>query len=401
MISIENVQQAAKMIKDTVIKTPLVYSSSLSKMLDGEIYLKLENLQKTGSFKIRGATYSILIHKDEIGHGGVVAASAGNHAQGVALAARQALIPATIVMPEWASITKQEATRGYGGEVVIEGQSLKECIKKAQQLALEGKTFIHPFDDPDIITGQGTVALEILEDLKQTDMILVPIGGGGIISGIASTVKSIRPSVKVIGVQSAACPSAYESYRSGKITSVDSHHSIADGISVKQVGDLNFEIIKKYVDDVVLVEEDQIAAAILLLLERKKILAEGAGAVPLAALLNGSVTVPRGSSVVLLISGGNVDSPLLGRILSQGLLKSARIMRIRVRLTDAPGSLVQLLALISGLKANILNVYHDRLAQNLPLYVTRVDMELETRGPEHVEKIAHKLNMAGYEMELR
>jgi threonine dehydratase len=401
MISIENVQQAAKMIKDTVIKTPLVYSSSLSKMLDGEIYLKLENLQKTGSFKIRGATYSILIHKDEIGHGGVVAASAGNHAQGVALAARQALIPATIVMPEWASITKQEATRGYGGEVVIEGQSLKECIKKAQQLALEGKTFIHPFDDPDIITGQGTVALEILEDLKQTDMILVPIGGGGIISGIASTVKSIRPSVKVIGVQSAACPSAYESYRSGKITSVDSHHSIADGISVKQVGDLNFEIIKKYVDDVVLVEEDQIAAAILLLLERKKILAEGAGAVPLAALLNGSVTVPRGSSVVLLISGGNVDSPLLGRILSQGLLKSARIMRIRVRLTDAPGSLAQLLALISGLKANILNVYHDRLAQNLPLYVTRVDMELETRGPEHVEKIAHKLNMAGYEMELR
>jgi threonine dehydratase len=401
MISIKNVQQAAKMIKGTVIKTPLVYSSSLSQMFDGEIYLKLENLQKTGSFKIRGATYSILARKDEIGHGGVVAASAGNHAQGVALAARQALIPATIVMPEWASITKQEATRGYGGEVVIEGQSLKECIKKAQQLALEGKTFIHPFDDPDIITGQGTVALEILEDLKQTDMILVPIGGGGIISGIASTVKSIRPSVKVIGVQSAACPSAYESYRSGKITSVDSHHSIADGISVKQVGDLNFEIIKKYVDDVVLVEEDQIAAAILLLLERKKILAEGAGAVPLAALLNGSVTVPRGSRVVLLISGGNVDSPLLGRILSQGLLKSARIMRIRVRLTDAPGSLAQLLALISGLKANILNVYHDRRVRDLPLYVTRVDMELETRGPEHVEKIAHKLNMAGYEIELR
>jgi threonine dehydratase len=401
MISIENVQQAAKMIKGTVIKTPLIYSPSFSQMFDGEIYLKLENLQKTGSFKIRGATYYILTHKDEIGQGGVVAASAGNHAQGVALAAKQALIPATIVMPEWASITKQEATRGYGGDVVIEGQSLKECIKKAQQMALEGKTFIHPFDDPDIITGQGTVALEILEDLKQTDMIVVPIGGGGIISGIASTIKSVRPDVKIIGVQSAACPSAYESYRSGKITSVDSHHSIADGISVKQVGNLNFDIIRKCVDDVVLVEEDQIAAAILLLLERKKILAEGAGAVPLAALLNGSVTVPRGSRVVLLISGGNVDSPLLGRILSQGLLKNARIMRIRVRLTDAPGSLVQLLALISGLKANILHVYHDRRARNLPLYVTRVDLELETRGPEHVEKIAHKLNMAGYEMELR
>ncbi len=401
MISVENVQQAAKMIKGKVIRTPLVYSPSLSKIFEGEIYLKLENLQTTGSFKIRGATYTILTHKDEIGHGGVVAASAGNHAQGVALAARRALIPATIVMPEWASITKQEATRGYGGEVVIEGQSLKECVKKAEQMALEGKTFIHPFDDPDIIVGQGTMGLEILEDLKETDMILVPIGGGGIISGIASTVKSIRPGIKVIGVQSAACPSAYESYRSGKITSVDSYHSIADGISVKQVGNLNFDIIKKCVDDVVLVEEDQIAAAILLLLERKKILAEGAGAVPLAALLNGSVTVPRGSKVVLLISGGNVDSSLLGRILSQGLLKNDRIMRIRVRLTDAPGSLVQLLALISGLKANILNVYHDRRARNLPLYVTRVDLELETRGPDHVEKIAHKLNMAGYEVELR
>lgn len=401
MISIENVRQAAKMIKGKVIKTPLVYSPSFSNMFGGEIHLKLENLQKTGSFKIRGATYSILIHKERIGHGGVVTASAGNHAQGVALAARQALIPATIVMPEWASITKQEATRGYGGKVVIEGQSLGECLKKAEEMALQGKTFIHPFDDPDIIVGQGTMALEILEDLKETDMILVPVGGGGIISGIASTVKSIRPGVKVIGVQSAACPSAYESYRSGKITKVDSHRSIADGISVKQVGELNFEIIRECVDDVVLVEEDQIAAAILLLLERKKILAEGAGAVSLAALLNGSVTVPRGSRVVLLISGGNVDSPLLGRILSQGLLKSARIMRIRVRLTDAPGSLVQLLALISGLKANILNVYHDRRARNLPLYVTRVDLELETRGPDHVKKIAHKLNMAGYEMELR
>jgi threonine dehydratase len=401
MISIENVQQAATLIKGTVVKTPLMHSPSFSKMFGGEIYLKLENLQKTGSFKIRGATHTILTHKDEIGHGGVVAASAGNHAQGVALAASQARIPATIVMPEWASITKQEATRGYGGQVVIEGQSLKECIQKARQIALEGKMFIHPFDDPDIITGQGTVALEILEDLKQTDMILVPIGGGGIISGIAATVKSIRPGVKIIGVQSAACPSAYESCRNGKITRVDSYRSIADGISVKQVGELNFEIIRKYVDEVVLVEEDQIAAAILLLLERKKILAEGAGAVPLAALLNGSVTVPRGSRVVLLISGGNVDSPLLGRILSHGLLKNARIMRIRVRLSDAPGSLAQLLALISGLKANVLHVYHGRSERDLPIYVTRVDLELETRGPEHVEKIVRKLNSAGYETALR
>jgi threonine dehydratase len=401
MISIEKVKQAANLIKGKVIRTPLVYSPSLSHMVGGEIYLKLENLQKTGSFKIRGATYCILKNKDEIGPGGVVAASAGNHAQGVALAARQANIPATIVMPEWASISKQEATRAYGGEVVIAGQTLGESIKKAEEMVQEGKTFIHPFDDPDIIAGQGTVALEIFDDLKETDMILAPIGGGGFISGIASTVKSIRPEVKVIGVQSAACPSAYESCRKGKIIRVDSKQSIADGISVKQVGELNFHIIRKSVDDVVLVEEDHIAAAILLLLERKKILAEGAGAVSLAALLNGSVAVPRGSKVVLLISGGNVDSSLLGRIISQGLLKNGRTMRFRVRLDDTPGSLAKLLTLISALKANVLHIVHERNVKDLPIYVTRVDLELETRGPTHVDEITRELNTAGYELVLR
>lgn len=401
MISIEKVKQAANLIKGKVIKTPLVYSPSLSHMFGGEIYLKLENLQKTGSFKIRGATHCILKNKDEIGPGGVVAASAGNHAQGVALAARQANIPATIVMPEWASISKQEATRAYGGGVVIAGQTLGESIKKAEEMVQEGKTFIHPFDDLDIIAGQGTVALEIFDDLKETDMILAPIGGGGFISGIASTVKSIRPEVKVIGVQSAACPSAYESCRKGKITRVDSKQSIADGISVKQVGELNFHIIRKSVDDVVLVEEDHIAAAILLLLERKKILAEGAGAVSLAALLNGSVAVPRGSKVVLLISGGNVDSSLLGRIISQGLLKNGRTMRFRMRLDDTPGSLAKLLTLISALKANVLHIVHERNVKDLPIYVTRVDLELETRGTTHVDEITRELNTAGYELVLR
>jgi len=389
------------MLKGKVIRTPLIHSPSLSQMFGGEIYLKLENLQKTGSFKIRGVTHYILTNKDKIGPRGVVAASAGNHAQGVALAARQARIAATIVMPEWASITKQEGTRGYGGEVVIEGKSLGESLKKAEELAMDGKTFIHPFDDPDIITGQGTIGLEILEDLKEIDMVIIPIGGGGIISGIASIVKSIKPTINIVGVQSTACPSAYESYHRGKIIRVPSKYSIADGISVKQVGILNFNMIRKFVDDVVLVEEDQIAAAILLLLERKKILAEGSGAVSLAALLNGSVKVLPGSRVVLLISGGNVDSSLLGRILSQGLFKHGRIMRIRVRLSDTPGSLSQLLIIISALKANVLHIYHDRNARNLPIYVTHVDLELETRGPEHVEEIAQKLSLAGYEFELK
>lgn len=401
MISIESVQEAAKLIKGKVIRTPLVSSPSLSKMFGGEIYLKLENLQKTGSFKIRGATHSILRHHDKIASGGVVAASAGNHAQGVALAAKQAHVPSTIVMPEWASISKQEATRGYGGKVVIAGQSLGESLKKAEEIAGEDKTFIHPFDDPDIIAGQGTVALEILEDLKEVDSILVPIGGGGLISGVALAAKTIRPQVNIIGVQSAACPSAYESYRKGKITRVESEQSIADGISVKQVGELNFHIIRNFVDDVVLVEEDHIAAAILLLLERKKILAEGAGAVSLGALLNGSVSVLPGSRVVLLISGGNVDSSLLGRMLGQGLLKNGRIMRFRVRLDDTPGTLAKLLALISDLKANVLHVYHDRNIRGLPIYDIRVDLELETRGPGHVDEIAGRLNAAGYELELR
>lgn len=401
MISVERIQHAAEVLKGKVIRTPLIHSPSLSQLFGGEIYLKLENLQKTGSFKIRGATYYVLTKKDKIGPGGVVTASAGNHAQGVALAARQARIPATIVMPEWASISKQEATRGYGGDVVIEGKNLGESLKKAEEMTLEGKTFIHPFDNPDIITGQGTIALEIMEDLKEIDMIIVPIGGGGIISGIASFVKSIKPTINVIGVQSTACPSAYESFHRGEITRVSSEYSIADGISVKQVGALNFEMIRKFVDDVVLVEEDQIAAAILLLLERKKILAEGSGAVSLAALLNGSVKIPQRSRVVLLISGGNVDSCLLGRILSQGLFKNGRIMRIRVRLSDTPGSLSQLLIIISALKANVLHIYHDRNIRNLPIYVTHVDLELETRSHEHVEEIVQNLTLAGYEFELK
>jgi len=389
------------MMKGKVIRTPLIYSPSLSEMFGGEIYLKLENLQKTGSFKIRGAMYYILTNKDKIGHSGVVAASAGNHAQGVALAASQARIPATIIMPEWASISKQEATRGYGGEIVIEGKSLGESLIKAEEMALGGKIFIHPFNDPDIITGQGTIAHEIIEDLKKIDMIIVPVGGGGLISGIGAFVKSLIPTIKVIGVQSAACPSAYESYYRRKITKVSSQYSIADGISVKQVGELNFEIIRKVVDDVVLVEEDQIAAAILLLLERKKILAEGSGAVSLAALLNGSIKISRKDRVVLLISGGNVDSSLLGRILSQGMLKNGRIMRIRVRLSDTPGSLSQLLIIISALKANVLHIYHDRNVRNLPIYVTHVDLELETRSHKHVEEIAQKLTIAGYDFELK
>jgi threonine dehydratase len=367
-------------------------------MTGAQVYLKLENLQSTGSFKLRGATYKLLTRLSEIGPEGVVAASAGNHAQGVALSARRAGARSTIVMPEWASITKQEATRNYGGEVILEGQSIGESIHKAKELAQAGRMFIHPFDDPDIITGQGTIGLEILEDLPDPDLILVPVGGGGLISGIALAVKALQPRAKVLGVQSTACPSAYEACRKGVVERVESFRSIADGIAVKQVGELTFSIIREKVDDIVLVEEDRIAAAILSLLERKKILAEGAGAVPLAALCSPTVRVEKGKKVVLVISGGNVDSPLLGRVIWQGLSRNGRLMRFSVCLDDVPGTLTRLLSVIAGLKANVLHIYHERSGMDLSIHSSRVQLELETRGPDHILEMFRELKAAGYEI---
>lgn len=401
MILLEEIARASEIIKNKIIRTPLVHSPTLSRRFGGKIYLKLENLQKTGSFKIRGATYKIQNNLGAIGPGGVVAASAGNHAQGVALAAAQSGVRSTIVMPEWVSISKQEATRNYGGEVRIEGDSLGASIEIARKFAGNEISFIHPFDDMDIITGQGTIALEILEDLNDTDMIIAPIGGGGLISGIASAVRSIKPDIKIIGVQSAACPSAYESIKKGKISKVDSQSSIADGISVKQLGGLSFKIIQNHIDEVVLVEEKHIALAILTLLERKKILAEGAGAVSLAALINGSVKISGNKKVVLIISGGNVDSPLLGRIISHGLAKNGRIMRFLVKLDDTPGALSGLLKLIAGLKANVLDIHHDRYIKDAPLDISYVELELETRSHSHIEEIFSALEINGYDIELK
>lgn len=400
MVNLEQVRDAERILEGRIIRSPLVHSPTFSRMFEAEVHLKLENLQKTGSFKVRGATYRIFKTLEQIGPAGVVAASAGNHAQGVALAARQAGIPATIVMPQWASISKQEATRGYHGEVVISGHSLGESLAKARDLAAEGRSFIHPFDDADIIAGQGTIGLEILRQLPDPDVILVPVGGGGLIAGIATAVRQVRPAIRVIGVQTAECPSAYESLRRGQRLEVAARPSLADGISVKQPGEITFELIRRWVDRVVLVEEEQIAAAILMLLERKKVLAEGAGAVPLAALMSGALEDIRGRRVVLVISGGNVDSPLLGRILRKGLIKKGRVMRLSVRLEDVPGSLAGLLKIISQLHANVLHIYHDRSGRDLPTYVTRVELELETRGFEHMEEIEARVRQAGYQVNL-
>lgn len=398
MVSLSDIQNAQRVLEGRVIHTPLIYSPTFSRMVGSQIFMKLENLQKTGSFKSRGATYKIVSRLKEIGPQGVVAASAGNHAQGVALAAKQANLPATIVMPKWASITKQEATRGYGGEIILRGDSIDESIAHALELSREGRTFIHPYDDPDIITGQGTIGLEILQDLKDVDLILVPVGGGGLISGVATAAKELRPEVKIFGVQTVACPSAYKACQMGSTFLVDAEKSIADGIAVREIGETNFPIIKEKVEDIFLVEEDQIAAAMLLLLERKKVLAEGAGVVPLAAVLNAALPIPKGSKVVLVISGGNVDSPLVGRIIRQGLFRNGRLMRFAVILDDVPGSLARILTLIAEQKGNVLHIDHTRIGRSMPINVSRVELEIETRGYQHIQEISEVLAATGYQI---
>ncbi|MGD9976052.1 MAG: threonine ammonia-lyase, partial [Desulfatirhabdiaceae bacterium] len=371
-ITLDEFKRVAAGIQDVIIQTPVIFSPTLSRMFDARIFLKLENLQKTGSFKIRGAAHKILSQAKQIGSKGVVAASAGNHAQGVALAASIAGIPSTIVMPEWASISKQEATRNYGGTVILAGSSIDESLNAALEISRSGPCFVHPFDDRDIIVGQGTIGLEICQSLHNVDMVWAPVGGGGLIAGVATALHHICPHARVIGVQAAVCPSAQAAFQAGAPLSVDAAPSLADGITVRQVGTLSFDLMKKEVEQVVLVEEAQIARAMLLLLERKKILAEGAGAIPLAALLSRSADIPSGATVVLIISGGNVDSPLLGRIIQQGLIRNGRVMRIRILLNDAPGSLARLLSLVASLKANVLNIFHDRFQGDRPVYMTVV-----------------------------
>lgn len=395
-IPLSKIQTAARALKSKVINTPLIFSSALSRLFGCQLYLKLENLQRTGSFKVRGATYKLISALDHIGPGGVVAASAGNHAQGVALAARNADIEAFIVMPQWASIAKQEATRNYGGQVIIHGQNVAESLKLAQEMAADGKTLIHPFDDPDIIAGQGTIGLEIAAALPDVDVAIAPVGGGGLLSGVAIALKSVCPSVKIIGVQTQACPSASEALRNGIPTIVKSTHSVADGISVKQIGKIPCKVLSRLLDDLILVHEDDIIASILMLLERKKMLVEGAGAAPLAALIGGSLKLSSQSKVVLIISGGNMDISLLDRIIHRGMLKNGRIMRLGIMLDDRPGSLAKLLESIAALNANVLHIQHERNDKEMPLFTTRVNLDLETRSSTHVAEIYKGIQAAGY-----
>jgi threonine dehydratase len=396
MVSLEDIRAAQQRIAGHIIRTPLVYSPFFSARTGARVYLKLETLQKAGSFKVRGATNKILVNIAAVREHGVVAASAGNHAQGVAVAAHTAGVKATIVMPSWASIAKQEATRGYGAEIMIQGSSLEESIGRAAELAREGRLFIHPYDDDEVIAGQGTIGLEIHDDLPGADMIVVPVGGGGLIAGIATAVKAIKPGIRILGVQAAACPSASGACATGSPVRVTAQPTIADGIRVAECGARTCPVLKELVDEVVLVTEDEIADAMLLLLERKHIVAEGAGAAPLAALLNGSIAIPPGSNVVLVISGGNVDSAQLFRIVRQAMTRQGRILRFSVLLDDRPGTLAGLLSVIAGEGGNILHLDHTQGEGDVPVMMARVEIELETRGREHAGAILSAIGNAGY-----
>ena len=391
----EEIEVAQKKIRGAIRQTPMVYSDTFSKLTDKEVFLKLENLQKSGSFKIRGAYYKLAQLSPSERKKGVVAASAGNHAQGVAVASSLLGVKATIVMPEGASLAKQMATQSYGGEVLLFGQDTDEALDYAKKLAQSGKSLIHPFDDEHVIAGQGTIGLEILEEIPGVEAIIIPVGGGGLISGIATIVKKRRPRVKIIGVQSSHAPSAFLSLKHKRIVEVKRKPTLADGIAIRRVGEITFPIIQKVVDEIGTVQENEIASAILMLMERKRVVAEGAGAAPLAALLSKRLKI-RSKNVVLVISGGNIDVNLLDRIIEKGLSETGRIVRFGILMRDLPGSLAKLSNLIAQSHANILHIIHERAAKDIPVGFSKVILVLETRDPDHIEEVKKGLIERGY-----
>ncbi len=395
----EEIEVAQKKIQKAILRTPMIYSDTFSRLTGKEVFLKLENLQKTGSFKIRGAYYKLSQLTPLIKKRGVVAASAGNHAQGVALASSILGVHSTIVMPEGVSLAKQMATQAYGGEVVLFGQNTDEALRYARQLTEGDKFFIHPFDDEQVIAGQGTIGLEILKEVPGTEAIIVPIGGGGLISGIAAIVKKRRPDVKIIGVQSIHAASAFYSLKRKKIVEVKVKPTLADGIALQRVGEITFPLIQKGVEEIVTVEENEIASAILLLMERKRIVVEGAGATPLAALLSKSLKT-RLKKIVLVISGGNIDFHLLDRIIEKGLAQTGKLVRMSILLRDVPGALAKLSALVAEHRANILHIIHERAAKDIPIGFSKVILVLETRGSDHIREIQQGFRAKGYSLQI-
>ncbi len=397
MIDLKRIKKAYERVSDVVHHTPFGYAPILSDLSGYDIYLKKENLQRTGAFKLRGAFNKIATLVEDGSVDGVVAASAGNHAQGVAFSAKHFDIDATIVMPESTPLTKVQGVKELGATVILHGNNYDEAYGYALEYAKEnGREFVHPFTDDEVIAGQGTVAIEMLDEISNLDAVIVPIGGGGLISGIATVIKDISPKCKVIGVASKGAPAMANSYREGRAIDTTSVRTIADGIAVRDTSPKTLEYILKYVDDIQLVGEDEIANAILFLLEKQKVLVEGAGAVGVAAILHHKIDMPEGSKIGIVLSGGNIDVTMLSLIIEKGLIKSSRKMKLIVTLMDKPGSLMQFTEILTKVGANIVQIGYDRTSTDLKFGDAFVSVNLETKGVEHQEEIRRILKNSGF-----
>ena len=399
-ISLADIEKAVERLRPVLHHTELDLSSTFSKMTGGKVYLKCENRQKTGSFKIRGASNKIAAMVERGEAAPVVASSAGNHAQGVACAAAKFSIPATIVMPKAAPIAKVQATAGYGAKVVLHGDCYDDAYEEACRICeAEGAVFLHPYNDPEVIAGQGTLGLEILGDLPNVDIVLVPAGGGGLLAGVAFAIKQINPRVKVYGVQAEGADAIARSFSAGKLIHTDTAATIADGIAVKAPGDITVEMINRWSDGVLTVSDSEIANAILLLIERCKQIVEPAGATTLAAVLSGKLDI-QGKKAVCVMSGGNIDVSFVQGIIERGLAARGRRIRFIVRLLDRPGSLVQMLGVLADSGANVLTVEHDKLSPGLNPNETSVHVACEVGGKEHADAVLAQLRTLGYMVEL-
>lgn len=398
-VTFEMIKEAAQNLKGVIKETDFCFAESLSERSGAEVYLKLENLQQSGSFKIRGAYNKMLHLSDEEKQCGVVASSAGNHAQGVAISATKLGIKSTIVMPRSAPFAKIFATRNYGGEVVLEGEIYDEAYQKALEIKeATGATFVHPFNDPYVIAGQGTIGLEMIEEQPDLDVVLVPIGGGGIAAGIAMAIKTLNPNTKVIGVQTENAPSMYQSIKDGKIGTVKVTKSIADGIAVATPGDVTFPLIQQYVDEVITVSETQISQAFLLLLENCNLVCEGAGAVCVAAILSNQLDL-KGKKVGAVLSGGNIDTNLIESIINHAMMSLGRRTKIQVSITDRPGELNAFLDTIAEELGNLIMIRQNRYREGLSMYQLGVTVVIETLDAAHKERVIQKLIESGYEIE--
>lgn len=396
MLTLDKIYHAAFVLKEVARKTDLILAPGLSG--ENTVYLKTENLQVTGSFKLRGAYYKISQLTQEEKERGIIACSAGNHAQGVALASQKSNIPCLICMPDGAPISKVEATKKYGAEVCLVKDTYDDAYAKAIEIQKEeGKTLIHPFDDDDVIAGQGTIGLEILDQLADADAVVVPIGGGGLISGVAYAIKSLNPNCKVYGVQAAGAASMYKSVKEDKLLTLDAVSTFADGIAVKRPGDKTFELISNYVDEIATVSDDEIAAAILTLMEKQKLVSEGAGAVAVAAVMFNKFNL-QGKKVVCVVSGGNIDVNILSRVITRGLLMSGRRFTLTVALVDKPGQLLGVSEIISRLGGNVIAVHHDSGDANMDINSCFLRIVMETRDEEQIKQIKTELMNAGFQL---